>query len=428
MISIPEALRMCLQSVRSMSAESVPTEEALHRILNEDVYAHTALPPWDNSAMDGYAVVANDTDGLPTSNDSDACGPTAVHASESVRLHITETIAAGAVAKQPVSPGHAARIMTGAPMPAGADAVIMREHTTESDTHVLVHRRVLPGQNVRKAGENVPANTRVLQAGTALTPAALGLCAAVGRSSVMVSRQPRVAILSTGNEVVPPGKPLQKGQIHSSNAHALYGWVREAGGCPVNVGIAPDNLIDTRNALATAVDADLLISTGGVSVGDYDVVRQAMNDMGAEMQFWKVRMKPGKPLAFGMIQGTPAFGLPGNPVSCQVGFLQFVRPWIRKAQGVLNPFLPVIKARFENAYRKKAGRAELVRVEVRLDASGPIAALAGSQGSGNQMSMVHANGLLLMSELETILQPGDHVDVQLFGPLVQPGHTPALPW
>ena len=428
MISITEALRMCLKSVHAMPAESVPTEAALHRVLAEDIHARTALPPWDNSAMDGYALLAADTDGLPANTDQDACFSAATPTRDFVQLSITETIPAGTVAEQPITTGKAARIMTGAPMPAGADSVIMREQTTESEDSVQVHRRVVTGQNVRKAGENVPAGARVLHKGSILTPGALGLCAAIGCESVMVSRQPRVAILSTGDEVVAPGQSLQKGKIHSSNTHALCGWIRLAGGLPIDIGIAKDTLEDTRDKLGQAVGADVVISTGGVSVGDYDVVRQAMDELGAKMQFWKVRIKPGKPLAFGVIQGTPAFGLPGNPVSCQVGFLQFVRPWIRTALGDRNPFLPVIQAQFDGSFEKKAGRAELARVAVRLGANGPVATLAGSQGSGNQMSMVQANGLLLMSESKTTIQNGDNVTVQLFGSLVEPCDKLSFPW
>ncbi len=428
MISVQEALRLCLDSVRSMPPESVPTHDALHRVLTEPVCAQIPFPPWDNSAMDGYALIAEDTETLPDEGDLDACGTPSKQGSDFIRLTITETIAAGTVGEQTVEPGHAARIMTGAPIPTGADAVVMREKTTESASYVDVHKRTVAGQNIRRAGENVSAGAQVLAPGTVLTPAALGLCAAAGRSSISVARQPRVSILSTGDEIVPPGEPLRPGQIHSSNTHALCGWVREAGGIPIDLGIVGDNLAAMRKALRNATKADLVISTGGVSVGDFDVVRQAMDDLGADMHFWKIKMKPGKPLAFGMIEGTPTFGLPGNPVSCQVGFLQFVRPWIRMALGDRKPFLPVTRALFEGSFRKKAGRAELARVQVRMTPDGITASLAGKQGSGNQMSMALANGLLLLSESECTLQKGDPVQVQMFGPLLQPSEQAGFPW
>jgi molybdopterin molybdotransferase len=277
-------------------------------------------------------------------------------------------------------------------------------------------------------GEDVSAGDIVVNEGCSLTPAAVGLCAAVGRAHVLVARRPRVGLISTGDEIVPPGQPLGPGQIYSSNTHALAGLVLSAGAIPVDCGIAPDRVSETRAAFTKASECDLIISTGGVSVGDFDVVRQAMHELGAQMQFWKVRIKPGKPLAFGVIGGTPAFGLPGNPVSCQVGFLQFVRPWLRMAMGDPSPFLPVVQATLAQPVFKRAGRAELSRVVLHHKGDGWEATLAGTQGSGNQVSMVSANGLMLLSEETTQLQKGTIVSVQVFEHALSAQTDPGYPW
>jgi len=429
MISIHEALQRCLDSAPAVRAESIAITAGLGRVLAEDVVARTALPPWDNSAMDGFAVRASDTALAGTFESSDdPCGETSAVQQGGPRLRIVETIAAGTVGKHVLGAGETARIMTGAPMPEGADAVVMREHTTATETDVEIHQAATTGQHIRKHGEDVATGQTVLQKGTVLSPAALGLCAAVGREQILVSQQPRVAIVSTGDELVPPGQALGPGQIHSSNAHSIAGLIHQAGGIPIDCGIAADDLEETHRAFMKAADCDVIISTGGVSVGDFDLVRQAMQDLGADMQFWKVKIKPGKPLAFGIIQGTPTFGLPGNPVSCQVGFLQFVRPWIRMVLGDPNPFLPVIQARIRSPYFKRAGRAELSRVQVRWENQEWTATPTGSQGSGSQTSMVLANGLMLLPEEGVQLSANDLVHVQIIGDAVPSGTTPGYPW
>jgi len=234
----------------------------------------------------------------------------------------------------------------------------------------------------------------------------------------VVARRPRVAILATGDEIVRPGEPLGPGQIWSSNTATLMGMVAEAGGEPIDCGVAPDDLAGTREAFQRALDVtpDLLISTGGVSVGDFDVVRDAMVDVGAEMSFWKVAMKPGKPLAFGVIGGVPAFGLPGNPVSCAVGFLQFVRPVIRRAQGDARPFLAVLEAVLVDPIRKRPGRAELVRVRLEHHGGRLEAHLSGPQGSGRPTSLARAHGLVLLGAQASSAEVGDRVAVQIFDP------------
>jgi len=423
MLSIGEALARCLAVVPEVVVETVSIEEACGRVLAEDVDAPSPLPPWDNSAMDGFAVLAAD---FAEGTNEDCCDDTDALDVPAVTLQVLETIPAGKVGTQIVLPGTCARIMTGAPMPAGADSVVMREYTEDlPEDRVRITAAATSGQHVRRMGEEVHAGEVVLRQGQALTPPAVGLCAAVGRAHVQVARQPRVAIVSTGDEIIPPGQPLGAGQIHSSNTHALASWIKATGAIAVDCGIAPDDLEATRAAFRSAMDCDVIVSTGGVSVGDFDVVRQAMTEEGAEMQFWKVRIKPGKPLAFGVIGGRPAFGLPGNPVSCQVGFLQFVRPFLRQSMGDARPFLPVVDATLATSVKKRPGRAELVRVALNWEAGGLIARCTGSQSSGQQTSMVLADGLMLLPPDQGPVQTGSPVKVQLLN-----GHAehPGYPW
>ncbi len=423
MLSIHEALEHCLAAVLAVDAETVTVSDAIGRVLTEDVTAPTPLPPWDNSAMDGFAVVAAD---LGAGVDGDCFDSQPGSTGPGVILEVLETIPAGSVPTQVVGPGTCAQIMTGAPLPEGADAVVMREDTEDlPGDRVRVTAGATKGQHIRREGEEVRAGTVVLRAGDVLSPPALGLCASVGRTCVQVARQIRVGIVATGDEIVPAGQPLEPGQIHSSNTTALSAWVRECGAVPVDCGIAPDTLEGTRAAFRAAIDCDVIISTGGVSVGDFDVVRQALIEEGAQMGFWKVRMKPGKPLAFGIIGGRPAFGLPGNPVSCQVGFLQFVRPFLRRSMGDPRPFLPVVPATLSDHVRKRAGRAELVRVSLHWEEHGLVAKPTGSQSSGQQTSMVLADGLMLLGVDQGSVEPGEQVTVQL---LRGRSDVPGYPW
>jgi molybdopterin molybdotransferase len=430
MLSVHQALAHCLADIPDPIGETVEIWHALGRVLAEDVTAPSPLPPWDNSAMDGYAVRSCDLVELhPT--DGDCCDDGITPHADHVVLQIIDTIPAGTVSAQVVGAGDCARIMTGAPMPDGADAVVMQEYTKAVDGHndrIQILAGAITGQHVRRRGAEVNRGDTVLHTGHQLTPPSVGLCAAVGRAEVRVARQPRVAIVSTGDEIVPPGKQLGPGQIHSSNTHALAGWIRAAGAIPVDCGIAPDTVAGTRAAFRRAMDADVIVSTGGVSVGDFDVVRQALREEGAEMRFWRVKIKPGKPLAFGVIGGRPAFGLPGNPSSCQVGFLQFVRPFLRMFMGAEKPYLPCIDARWAQMMTKRAGRAELVRVALRWVDGSFQAVRTSSQSSGQQMSMVMAHGLALMPPESTGANKGDSVRVQLMSDVFGGAETPDYPW
>ena len=337
--------------------------------------------------------------------------------------------------EQPVESGCTAAIMTGAPMPDGADTVVMREnvtvHTDDSgQAWAHIHGMPRSGQHIRRSGEEVQTGDLAIPAGIALAPAAIGLCASMGLTTVEVAARPRIGILATGDEVVPPGEPLSPGQIWSSNTLALSAMVSEAGGEPIDCGIAPDTLEGTRAAFQRALETgcDLILSTGGVSVGDFDVVKDALEDVGAEMVFWKVRVKPGKPLAMGVIGGRPAFGLPGNPVSCLVNFLQFVRPLIRRALGDPRPFLPAVPATLSGNLTKRHGRAELVRVTLEWGESGLIAQPTGKQSSGWISSMARADGLLLLGIESTGAADGEQVRVQVISPTFLSAAQPQYPW
>lgn len=415
MLTVEEALARCLEAAIPVRTEKVAITAAYGRVLAEDVAAAEPAPRWDNSAMDGFAVRAADTVGAePSKADCDAPRTEPLRG---VVLRVLETIAAGSMPTKRLEPGTCARIMTGAPMPEGADAVVMREYTTEvGEGRVRIGQTARPGQHVRRAGEEIAPGQVVLKRGQVLTPARVGLCAAVGRTSVIVARRPRVALVSTGDEVVPPGEPLGPGQIWSSNTHALAAFVEQAGGEPIDCGIAPDTREGTREVFRRALDAepDVLVSTGGVSVGDFDVVKEVLGDVGADMRFWKVRMKPGMPLAFGVIGGRPAFGLPGNPVSCVVNFLQFVRPLIRRALGDPRPFLPVLRARLTEAVSGRPGRAELVRVALEWTGEGLLARPTGPQGSHRITSVAEAHGFALLGAERAGAAAGDTVPVQIF--------------
>lgn len=400
MLSIEEALARVLAHIPALPDERVFLGDAGGRVLAEAVDAPGDLPPWPNSAMDGYAVRAADVPG---------------------ELHVLETIAAGAVPTQPVGPGQSSRIMTGAPVPDGADSVVMVEDTETVGDRVRISVTARLGQHVRPRGADVRQGDRVLAPGVLLTPGRIGLLAALGIPSVRVRARPRVALLSTGDEVVEPGFGLGPGQIHSSNTHALAALVAEAGGIAVDLGNVADDPAKIGAAFAAGARCDLLVSTGGVSVGDFDHVKAVI---GAGVEFWRVAMRPGKPLAYGQVDGTPVFGLPGNPVSCMVNFLQFVRPVIRTMLGDPRPFLPVIPVELDGTWKRHAGRPELVRVALRIEDGHFRGMLAGGhQGSGNVRSMAEAHGFALIAG--DALEVAGTVNVQVYDWSFAAGAAPA---
>jgi molybdopterin molybdotransferase len=375
--------------VRRCRAEPIAVDDALDRVLGADVVAERQLPAWDNSAMDGFAVRSAD---VPAT------------------LPVAGTVAAGVWPAPPLAPGTALRVMTGAPMPAGADAVVIREVVDDCGDRARFAEPARPGQNLRRAGEDVAIGQRVLAAGCTLSAGEIGLLAALGQTHVEVAGRPRVALLSTGDELVELGREPGPGQIINSNAHALAAQVREAGGVPIALGIARDDRADLPAQLRRGWTADILCTSGGVSVGDYDYVRDAFAELGVGLEFWKVAMKPGKPLAFGVAGGGPLiFGLPGNPVSSMVSFELFVRPVIRLLQGAADVDRPQIEVVLQSEYRKAAGRAHYVRA--RLDVSGPEyrATIVARQGSAMLHSMVGIDALVEIPAAAEVVAAGSRV-------------------
>ncbi|MSP55921.1 MAG: molybdopterin molybdenumtransferase MoeA [Myxococcales bacterium] len=414
MLTVEEALERVLARVPTNATERVPLQSARGRVLAEVVTAGVDLPPWAGSAMDGFAVRAADVPG---------------------DLRVVETIAAGRVPTVAVGAGTASRIMTGAPVPAGADAVVMVEDTESiergGEARVRVRCGATPGQHIRPAGSEIAAGSELLVPGVVLGFGALGVLAALGHPTVAVWVRPRVGLLSTGDEVVEPGFPLGAGQIWSSNLHALAALCEDAGADPVYLGNVSDDPVATAAAFRRALRCDLVVSTGGVSVGDFDHVKQVMAGLGGDggggVEFWRVAMKPGKPLAYGFIGGRPVFGLPGNPVSCMVNFLQFVRPVVRTMLGDPRPFLPVIQARLDQPWRRKPGRAELVRVRLAVRPAGAVvASVVGVQGSAHLAGMAMAHGLMLVGA-ETSEVNGE-VSVQVFDPTFGASPDPGYRW
>jgi molybdopterin molybdotransferase len=400
MIPVKEARDMILARIPVLGAEKVPLFDALGRVLAEDVTARYDIPPHDNSAMDGYAVQAADV--------QDATPETPVE------LQVVEDLPAGYVSSRGVEPGQAIRIMTGAPMPAGADTVVRVEDTVARDTHqVQILKAVPPHFDIRQAGEDIRQGTCVLQKGTLIRPAEIGVLASLGRSHIEVYQRAQVAILSTGDELVDIDEPLFPGKIVNSNSYSLSALVLATGAIPIQLGTARDTREELHAKFAAGARADVLISSGGVSVGDYDLVKEILNASGSEMHFWKVCMKPGKPQAFGTIQGKPAFGLPGNPVSSMVSYEIFVRPALLKMMGHSSLYRTIVSASLEEDFRKSDERKHFVRVRLRYDGEQYLASQTGAQGSGILSSMAKANGLAIIDEPRMVVYAGEDVPVMV---------------
>ena len=385
MLSVEEALARVLSHFHVLEPERVPILDALQRVLAEDVHADVDIPPHANTAMDGYAVLAADTAGASRQNPK--------------HLHIIADLAAGYVADKAVTPGTAIRIMTGAPIPAGADAVVRFEDTRQEGEWVEIYVTVPVGQNIRAAGEDVRQGTLVLSRGVRIRPQEVGMLATVGRKDVLVTRRPRVGILATGDEVVEIDAPLGPGKIRNSNSYSNAAQVLRCGGVPVMLGIARDEMGELSGMIRAglAQGLDLLLTSGGVSMGDFDVVKKVLVAEG-EITFWRVRMKPGKPLAFGRIGDVPLLGLPGNPVSAMVSFELFARPAILRMQGQVSVERPSVEAVLADAVKRKDDRRHYVRVRVEESEGGYRAYLTGEQGSGILSSMVEADGLAILPE------------------------------
>lgn len=381
-ISVAEARALVLAAARPLAPEIVAFEAALGRVLTEEVRSARTLPPADCSAMDGYAVRAQDV------------------AVAGAKLRVAYEVAAGGLAPRALAAGEAARIFTGAPIPPGADTVVRQEDTEARAGELRVLLAVPRGESVRAAGEDVRAGELVLAAGVRIGPAEVGMLASLGKTLAHVHRRPNVAVLSGGDELVEPHEAPTHGRIVSSNAYTIAAQCREAGALPNNLGIARDTPGDLERLLSAGLGADVLVSSAGVSVGDHDHVRPTLEKLGVRLEFWGVEMKPGYPVTFGRAdegRGAFVFGLPGNPVSAMVTFELFVRPLLLRLAGRSDLARPAIDAIAGESFRKKPGREHYLRVflEKRGADGAVVARTTGSQSSGVLRSMTLADGLLV---------------------------------
>ncbi|MBW2594519.1 MAG: molybdopterin molybdotransferase MoeA [Deltaproteobacteria bacterium] len=399
MITVKEALNHILGSISLLGLEKTDILSALGRVIGEDIHAPRDIPPRDNSAMDGYALKSEDTAGAGAENP--------------VILNVIEDIPAGYAPKKTVGLGEAARIMTGAPVPDGADAVVMVEETGSDGNSVRIYAQAAKSQNIRYAGEDVRKEDLVIRAGTLLRPAETGMLSALGRSFVKVYQKPLVALIATGDELVDIDRAASPGKIVSSNSYSLAAQVMECGGIPLQLGIAKDNMDDLTEKFRDAMRADIIVSSAGVSVGDYDFVKDVMEDMGIGIEFWQVAQRPGKPTTFGTREGKPVFGLPGNPVSSMITFEQYVRPAILKMTGHENIFRRIIRAKLTEDIKKKKGLRYFIRARVKSQGKEFVAETTGEQGSGILKSMVLANGIIVIPEDADFVKAGSEVTVQL---------------
>jgi molybdopterin molybdotransferase len=397
-ISVGEALRAVLDATPVLGTERLLIATAAGRVAGEDVVSTRAVPAAANSAMDGFAVRGDDVRTAPS------------------RLRLIGSAPAGTLLGVPVEPGTAAKIFTGSVVPDGADTVVRVEDTEEEDGTVVVRVPVRPGANVRLAGEDIESGAVVVAAGAVIGPADVGVLASVGRATVAVHRRPRVAILSTGAELVEVDEAPGPGQVVNSNAYTLAAAVADAGGDPVVLPIVRDRFEDIRDRIAEAASADVVLSTGGVSVGEFDFVKEALDALGVERRFWKVSQKPGKPFTFGTRGDRLFFGLPGNPVSALVCFAIYVRPALRRLGGHRHLHLPVIEATLETAVKKAAKLTEFVRVWLSADGAGWTARPATSQSSAVLTSLGRGAGLLVGPAAVDVLDAGVRYPVLVLSP------------
>ena len=395
MISINEALDTVIGAVRLLPAEDVPLLEALGRAVATEIVSLEAVPSFDNSAMDGYAVRGAELEAGRR------------------EFRVVVDIPAGRWVGEEVGAGEAAKIMTGAPLPPGVDTVVQVEYTEQHGETLVVTESVQPGANVRRAGEDVAEGDVLFPRGARLGPAEIGLLASVGCDSVSVARRPRVAILATGSELVPLGSPLSPGHIRNSNSFTAYGQVLAASAEPVLLGIARDDLDETRRLMAVALEHDVVVTSGGVSVGEYDFVKQVQEELGVQRHFWGVATKPGKPLAFGSRGNTLVFGVPGNPVAAMISFETYVRPALLAMQGRSDLYRPYVYAAAEEPVKGTKDRTEARRCRLERRGRGWGFTTTGPQGSGILRSMALAEGLAMIPPGHPDAEPGEQFLVVL---------------
>jgi len=397
LIDLEDARARVLAHAKPLDSEEVPLEHALDRVLGTDLVAGEPVPGFDNSAMDGYAVVAADTAGAD---------------SRPVRVPVVDESRAGRPARRDLSPGAAIRISTGAMVPAGADAVVPLEDTAESDRAIEIRAAVEPGRNLRRAGEDVRAGATVLRRGTPIGPAELGVLASMGADPVACVRRARTAVLTTGDELRGPRESLEPGQVRDTNAYTVPAQARRAGAEVVDLQTAPDDYDATVGALRTGLRADVLVICGGMSVGVHDHVKPALEELGVAPEFWGVALRPGKPTWFGYRDRTLVFGLPGNPVSAMVTFHLLARPALA-ALAAREPGATRLTAAFDADYPKRPGRAHAVRCRLEARDDGWHVRPTREQGSHILTSMLEAQALALIERERGDVSAGERVAVEL---------------
>ncbi|OPL13920.1 MAG: hypothetical protein AVO39_02675 [delta proteobacterium MLS_D] len=419
MKTVEESLELILDFVAPRGVEKIPLTECLNRVLAEDAYSNRNIPPRDNSAMDGYAVKCRDLGNASPE--------------QPAVLRSVEEIPAGTSPEKRIGEGEASRIMTGAPIPDGADAVIKIEDVAVEDDIVRCFTPVEEGENIRKRGEDVIEGEAVIAAGTHIQPAHMGMLAATGHALVPVYRRPLVAIIATGDEIIDLDGDLSSEKIISSNSYSLYGQIIEAGGIPLPLGIARDTKQDLLSHFTMAKDrAQVVISSGGVSMGDYDLVQEVLTELGARVEFETVAQRPGKPFTFATMGTIPFFGLPGNPVSTMISFEQYVRPALRKMTGQKKLFRRTARAVLDENITKKNNLTYFIRGKATWRDGNFTVVTTGEQGSGILKSMVLANVIIVLPRGITHARRGDEVTIQLIDTSIlsaaTPGYLDALSW
>ena len=400
MLSVEEALAQMLAQISALNVVQLPLSDSLGHVLAQDIVAQEDIPPFANSAMDGFALLSENSkpkDGQPP------------------RLRVTGSVAAGYVADHAVEEGTAMRIMTGAPVPAGADSVIQIELTRydgPQSSWVEILEEVAEGNNIRPAGEDMQKGQTVLSRGVEIGAWEIGILATLGIAQVPVIRQPRVAILGTGDEVIDIDQPLAPGKIRNSNSYLLEAAVRAAGAEPHRLGVAHDTVESLRAKLSEAINYDLILTSGGVSVGDFDLVKDIMQEQG-QVNFWRINMRPGKPVAFGHIGGVPLLGLPGNPVSTAITFELFGRPVLRKMLGHTRLQRQQIEVTVVDGVSDRVMRRHYVRAHVEWKDGQFIAHTTGNQGSHIMTSLLNSNALIIVPEGGTVVKPGDQAKAMM---------------
>ncbi len=399
MIEIGEAQQKVLEEIPVLGRERIHILESLGRVLAQDVIAIRDVPSSDNSAMDGYCLRHEDVVGATSSSPA--------------KLRLIGESPAGRLFKRKVAPGETVLVLTGGLIPEGADSVVKVEDTERDGSEIKCFKDPGIAGHIRRKGEDVRAGEVVLHIGTIIRPPEVGMLATLGHGYVYVYQRPIVAILSTGDELVDLDEPFSEGKIVCSNSYSLAAQTRECGAIPISLGIASDNEADQREKISEGLRADVIVTSGGVSIGKYDLVKQTLSKLGMRVKFWKVAMKPGKPLVFGTIGGKPVFGLPGNPTPAMISFEQFVRPALLKMMGHTNLFRPHIEATLAQDMHVVADRLHLVRCKI-FEKDGEMMAVAtGTQSPGALRSMVLADALMILPASKEPFTAGRHVKVQL---------------